>query len=278
MWERTEWKPEYCGCGARFGGDTVSLPCGPSCGLREMRMAGEFGGLLRAIKNASFFPPNHLSCSQSSRRGDRVGLCDVKAHPGPLLAGEWLTDLIKHKAVVPWGGVYIGLLRGSGTGNWESSKWIRWLRSHKALEKLWNSRLQKPRRKRWRHPVNWGPKEVLRWSQAMQALLVHWNHPIRSPSLSLPGPYLFSAHTPSPEAIVPIYLHPLPQTNAILYSLSCFLQVARVTMRVNKPSGPELNFLLLLGDFLLQFCFPCLWWVCWDYLFLPGSVLEGYTL
>ena len=31
----------------------------------------------------------------------------------------------------------------------------------------------------------------------------------------------------------------------------------------------------LLEDFWLQFQFLCLWWVCYDFLFLPGSVLEG---
>jgi len=53
-----------------------------------MRMAGEFGGLLRGMINASFLPPKHLNCSPSSARGVRMGLCDVKAHPGPPLAGE----------------------------------------------------------------------------------------------------------------------------------------------------------------------------------------------
>ena len=45
---------------------------------------------------------------------------------------------------------------------------------------------------------------------------------------------LSSAHTPFPYAITPIRLHPLPQTNALLCSLSCFPQMARVTVRVNK--------------------------------------------
>ena len=66
----------------------MSLPCGPSCRLREIRISGEFGGLLRAIKNATFSPPKNLSYSPSSPRVDRMGLCDVKAHPGPPLAGE----------------------------------------------------------------------------------------------------------------------------------------------------------------------------------------------
>ena len=45
---------------------------------------------------------------------------------------------------------------------------------------------------------------------------------------------LSSAHTLFPYAITPIRLHPLPQTNALLCSLSCFPQMARVTVRVNK--------------------------------------------
>ena len=34
---------------------------------------------------------------------------------------------------------------------------------------------------------------------------------------------------------------------------------------------------LLVGRFLLQFWCPCLWLVCLDFLFLPGSVLEGHS-
>ena len=56
-----------------------------------------------------------------------------------------------------------------------------------------------------------------RWAEPTQTPLAHWPHPIRPPPLSLPGTYPFSAHTPSPEAVVPGHLHPLPQTKAILY-------------------------------------------------------------
>ena len=86
-------------------------------------------------------------------------------------------------------------------------------------------------------------KEVSRWAEPMQGPLAHWYRPIRHLPLSLPGPYPFSAHTPSPEAILPIHLHPFPQTNRhSVLPFFCFLQVARVTMRLNKPSGPELIF------------------------------------
>ena len=85
-------------------------------------MAGELGGLFRGITNASFLPPKHLNCSPSSARGVRMGLCDVKAHPGDLCLGKRLADLIKHEGVSPWGGVYIGVLRGSGADHWEASK------------------------------------------------------------------------------------------------------------------------------------------------------------
>ena len=146
----------------------------------------------------------------------------------------WLADHIKHKGVAPWGGVYVGVLRGSAAYHLECSKWLSWLGSHKALDQLQNSQLHIPRTKRWRLPINWGPKEVSRWTKPTQAPLAHWSHPIRPPLLSLPGTYPFSAHIPSPEAVVPIHLHPLPQTNDILCSFSCFLQVARATTRVNK--------------------------------------------
>ena len=36
----------------------------------------------------------------------------------------------------------------------------------------------------------------------------------------MPGTYPFSAHTPSPEAVVPGHLHPLPQTTPCLFNLS----------------------------------------------------------
>ena len=40
-----------------------------------------------------------------------------------------------------------------------------------------------------------------------------------------------------------------------------------------KLSGPA----RLLEDFLLQFWFPPLWLICSNFLFIPGSVLKGYT-
>ena len=52
-----------------------------------------------------------------------MGLCDVKAHPGHLCLGKRLADLIKHEGVSPWGGVYIGVLRGSGADHWEVNIW-----------------------------------------------------------------------------------------------------------------------------------------------------------
>ena len=51
-------------------------------------------------------------------------------------------------------------------------------------------------------------KELPRWTELMQGPLDHWHC-----RLSLSGHYPFCAHTPSPEAIVPIHLHPLSQTN-----------------------------------------------------------------
>ena len=57
-----------------------------------MRMAGGIGGLFRII-NASFLPPNHLSCFPSSLRVFRMRLCDAKARGGLPLAGE-VTDVI----------------------------------------------------------------------------------------------------------------------------------------------------------------------------------------
>ena len=41
---------------------------------------------------------------------------------GHLCLGKRLADLIKHEGVSPWGGVYIGVLRGSGSDHWEASK------------------------------------------------------------------------------------------------------------------------------------------------------------
>ena len=58
--------------------------------------------------------------------------------------------------------------------------------------------------------------------------------PTIPPPLSLPGTYPISAHTPCPEAVVLIQLHPFPQINEALSCLFCFLQVARVTVRLNK--------------------------------------------
>ena len=58
-----------------------------------------------------------------------------------------------------------------------------------------------------------------------------------TPPHRTPSPFLVLhmtplGHTPSPEAINTHYQYPLPQISAILCSLSCFIQVARVT--VNK--------------------------------------------
>ena len=64
-------------------------------------MAGEFGGLLRGMINASFLPPKHLNCSPSSARGVRMGLCDVKATQGHHWLGKRLADLIKDEGVSP---------------------------------------------------------------------------------------------------------------------------------------------------------------------------------
>ena len=130
--------------------------------LRETRMAGEFRGLLRGIIKASFLPPKHLNCSPSSARGVRMGLCDVKAHPGPPLAGEGTCWPHKAWGVSPWGGVYIGVLRASGADHWEASKWLRRLGSNKAPEQLWNAWLLLPGTTGWRPPLNWGPRKMSR--------------------------------------------------------------------------------------------------------------------
>ena len=111
-----------------------------------------------------------------------MGLCDVNAHPGPPLTGEWLAELIKHKGVAPYGGVGIEGLRASGVDHCESSKWIRWMGSHKALQLFGNSRLQISRRKIWRPALHWGPKEVSRWDEPIQTPLVCWHCPLRPPT------------------------------------------------------------------------------------------------
>ena len=166
-----------------------------------------------------------------------MGLCDVKAHPEPPLFKELLADVIKHKGVAPYGEVYIRVLRASGVDHWVSSKWIRWLGSHKTQELFGNSQLQIPRRKIWIPAVNWGSKKkkkVSKWDEPIQTSLVFWYCPLRfPPPLCLPVTYPFSTHTTSPQAFNSKHYHPLPQTNAIPCS-SCFLQVTTVIVRMNK--------------------------------------------
>jgi len=57
------------------------------------------------------------------------------------------------------------------------------------------------------------------------------------------------------------------------------VSVERDVFHVHLPHVHLLlcHLILLLEDFWLQFWFPCLWLVCSDYVFIPGSFLECYT-
>ena len=81
---------------------------------REMRIAGEFGGLLKAIKNDAFSPSNHLSFPHSALEVWRLHFLMSILSQGHLWLGKWVADLMKHNAVQPWGRVY----RGGAQGLW----------------------------------------------------------------------------------------------------------------------------------------------------------------
>ena len=87
-----------------------------------MRMAGEFGGLCRGVVNASFLPPKHLNCSHPPLEVSGWGFVMSRLTQGRHWLGKRLADLIKHEGVSTWGGVYTGVLRGSGADHWEASK------------------------------------------------------------------------------------------------------------------------------------------------------------
>ena len=163
---------------------------------REMRMAGKFEGLLKGIKMPHFSHQIIWVAPHTPIEVSEWGFVTSRLTQGNHWLGMWLADLIRHMGVGPWGGVYIGVLGGSGEDHWESSKLLSWLGSHKALQQLWNSQLQIPKRKRWRPPINWGPKDVSRWVEPTQAPLAHWHCHIRPLPLSLPDIFLFSAHIP----------------------------------------------------------------------------------
>ena len=81
--------------------------------LREMRMTGEFGGLLRAIKNDAF-PPHQIIWVAPHSALELSGLRFVMSilSQGHHWLGKWVADLLKRNAVDPREG-YIEVCSGA---------------------------------------------------------------------------------------------------------------------------------------------------------------------
>ena len=155
--------------------------------LREMRMAGEFGGLLRAIKNDAFSPSNHLSFPHSALEVWRLHFLMSILSQGHLWLGKWVADLMKHNAVDPWGRVY----RGGAQGLW--SRPLGDLKMTKVTQKPQGSRalMEQPaadnQEEKMKTSCQLRSTKLSRWLVPTQAPLAHWHHPMKPPPLYLPG-------------------------------------------------------------------------------------------
>ena len=129
--------------------------------------------------------------------------------------GMWLVDLIKHKGVAPWGGKYIEVFGALGktTGFFKMTKVTGKPQGSRAvMEHLTLDTQVEKMKTSWKLRT----KNVSRWAETTQAPVSCWCSTIRLLPPSLSDTYPLSTHTPPPEAIIPIHLHPHPQTSAIL--------------------------------------------------------------